>query len=62
MFPVSDVKVTFQYGDRDSAESNIVPVTDDECIPINFSFSFDVNINNPIEIDRLISSPGISKL
>ncbi|CAH1975157.1 unnamed protein product [Acanthoscelides obtectus] len=58
LFPVSDIstKCTFR---EDIGESEAIPITDEEKIPINYSASLLVDANNMKELDHLISSPAV---
>ncbi|CAG9823002.1 unnamed protein product [Phaedon cochleariae] len=58
-FPIADIQTHCSYCDTIIGSSTTIPVTDDEFLPINESFSFEVDINSPREIDQLISSPAI---
>ncbi|KAH1013602.1 hypothetical protein HUJ04_002576 [Dendroctonus ponderosae] len=57
LFPISDIKASLKYLEVDIGETQPVPVTDDENIPVLDTFEINVDMNSPKQLDQLASNP-----
>ncbi|XP_072383371.1 cilia- and flagella-associated protein 70-like isoform X2 [Diabrotica undecimpunctata] len=58
-FPVAEVLTTINHDDKIIGNTTSLPVLDDDLIPVNQKFSLTINVNNPKELDALVSIPLI---
>lgn len=61
-FPICDIQTQFIYNNEDIGSSPPIPITDNEVLPIDYSFHFIVDIASTEQLDKLISSPGLLKV
>ncbi|VEN60649.1 unnamed protein product [Callosobruchus maculatus] len=57
LYAVSDISTKCTYRE-DLGGSDPIPITDEERIPIDYSASFQIDVNNMKELDHLISNPA----
>uniref|UniRef100_A0A6P7F332 Uncharacterized protein LOC114325824 n=1 Tax=Diabrotica virgifera virgifera TaxID=50390 RepID=A0A6P7F332_DIAVI len=58
-FPVAEVLTTINHDDKIIGNTTALPILDDDLIPVNQTFSLTINVNNPKELDALVSVPLI---
>ncbi|XP_050306954.1 cilia- and flagella-associated protein 70 [Anthonomus grandis grandis] len=57
LYPVSDVKASITYLERELGDTQLIPVTDDNELLINESFEFTIDVQNNKQLDQLASYP-----